>query len=143
MSKEPLYPHIPKSKQKTGTLQIAGHNITDERIEDLLTDAFEGGSNYWYIIKKYNYPPGQTRQSMGIKFPHVEIPLKGGSLLVGELEGDTDYDKVLDRAAIERGLKLLAEKYPKHWADFLTENDDADTGDVFLQLALYGEVVFS
>jgi hypothetical protein len=136
MSKEPLYPHIPKSKNKVTT------NVSDERIQDLLTSAFEGGSNYWYIIKKYNYPPGQTRQSLGIKFPHIELPFKGGSLLIGDIEGDKEYDKILDRTAINKGLQLMAEKYPKHYADFIAEDDDAATGDVFLQLALFGEVVF-
>lgn len=136
MSKQPLYPHVPKSKSKVTA------SVSDERIQDLLTSALEGGSNYWYIIKKYNYPPGQTRQSLGIQFPHTELPFKGGSLLIGDIEGDKEYDKILDRSAIQKGLQLMAEKYPKHYADFLSKNDDAATGDVFLQLALFGEVVF-
>jgi hypothetical protein len=51
---------------------------------------------------------------------------------------------MLDRAAIERGKELLAtdERYSHHYADVLNENDDADTGDVFLQLCLFGEVVY-
>ena len=138
MSKEPLYPHVPKSRKVIKTTVT----VSDKRIEDLLCDAFEGGSNYWYVIKKFNFPPGQTKQSLGITYPHIELPLKGGSLLIGEVEGNPEYDKVLDRAAIERGLQLMAEKYPKHYADFMTENDDAITGDVFLQVALYGEVIF-
>ncbi|MDD5701585.1 MAG: hypothetical protein PHU23_05985 [Dehalococcoidales bacterium] len=132
--KEPLYPHVPRGRKITT-------KVPDQRIEDLLTDAFEGGSNYWYIIKKYTYPPGQTRQSLKIEFPHTQLPLRGGSLTVGELEGGMP-DKILDRAAIERGLKLMAEKYPKHWADFIAKNDDATTGDVFLQLCLYEDVIF-
>ncbi len=135
--KQPLYPHVPKSKMVKTTV-----TVSDKRIEDLLCDAFEGGSNYWYVIKKFNFPPGQTKKSLGITYPHIELPLKGGSLLIGEVEGNPEYDKVLDRAAIERGLQLMAEKYPKHYADFMAENDDAITGDVFLQSALYGEVVF-
>jgi hypothetical protein len=135
MVKKPLYPHVPKSKVTTIT------NIPDSRIEDLLCDAFEGGSNYWYIIKKFNYPPGQDKKSLGIEFAHIQLPLRGGSLTVGDIEGDMP-DKILDRAAIVKGLNLMSENYPKHYADFLSENDDAITGDIFLQLALYDEIIF-
>jgi hypothetical protein len=136
MVKKPLYPHIPKTTKVTAVTKIP-----DQRIEDLLCNAFEGGSNYWYIIKKFNYPPGQDKKSLGIEFAHIQLPLRGGSLTVGDIEGD-EPDKILDRAAIVKGLELMAEKYPKHYSDFLTENDDAITGDVFLQLAVYGDVIF-
>lgn len=135
MPKEPLYPHVPKSKQ-TQVKTV----ISDQRIEDLLCSAFEGGSNYWYIIKSFNYPPGATKQSLGITYPHIELPLKGGSLTVGDIEGDLP-DKVLDRLAINNGLEIMARNYPTHYADFLAENDDATTADVFLQCAVFGEVV--
>jgi hypothetical protein len=49
---------------------------------------------------------------------------------------------MLDRVAILEGLRIMAEKEPRHFADFMTENDDADTGDVFLQCCLYGEVIY-
>jgi hypothetical protein len=138
MGNKPLYPHVPKGRVSVS----AEFEIPDERIEQLLCDAFEGGSNYWYTIKSFNYPPGQTKKSLGIEFAHLELPLKGGSLTIGEM-GKTMPDKVLDRTAIQKGLKIMAEKYPKDYADFLAENDDATTGDVFLQCALYGDVVFA
>jgi hypothetical protein len=31
---------------------------------------------------------------------------------------------------------------PRHFADVLNENDDAGTGDVFLQCCLFGEIIF-
>jgi hypothetical protein len=145
MGRKPLFPHVPKSRITTDvklpkvTLAI---EVPDERIQALLCDAFEGGSNYWYVIRAFNYPPGQTKKSLGIEFAHLELPLKeGGSLTIGEI-GKTMPDKVLDRDAIQKGLKIMAEKYPAHYADFLAENDDATTGDVFLQCCLYGEAVF-
>jgi hypothetical protein len=39
-------------------------------------------------------------------------------------------------------LALMAEKEPRHFGDFMGENDDATTSDVFLQLCLFGEVVY-
>ena len=145
--KGPLYPHVPKSKQASpaGETQITVTTtvvVSDQRIQDLLVTAFEGGSNDWYVIKSFNYPKGQTKESLGIEFPHAELPLKeGGSLTIGDLS-NKKVNKILDRAAIVRGLKLMAEKQPRHWTDFMDENDDAITADVFLQLAVFGEVIY-
>ena len=36
----------------------------------------------------------------------------------------------------------MAETHPRHFADFLAGNEDATTGDVLLQLAVFGELVF-
>jgi len=114
--------------------------VPDQRLQDLLTSAFEGGSNYWYQIDAFNYPEGQTKESLKIEFPHVELPFKGGSLTISS-GGDMPV-KTLDRAAIEKGLDVMAQKYPRDYADFLAENDDANTGDAFLQCCLYGELIF-
>lgn len=118
---------------------IIEYEIAVQRINDLLCCAIEGGSNYWIEqCTDLTYPEGKTRADF--EFPYLEVPMCGGSYMVKPLEGDKPAK--LDRGAIERGLKLLAEKYPKDWGDFMNENEDAITGDVFLQLALFGEVVY-
>jgi hypothetical protein len=47
----------------------------------------------------------------------------------------------------KRALALMATKdngaYARHFGDFLGENEDAATGDLFMQLAVYGEEVFA
>jgi hypothetical protein len=43
---------------------------------------------------------------------------------------------------VTKGLEIMATKYARHFADLVSENDDADTHDVFLQCALFGEVVY-
>jgi hypothetical protein len=116
--------------------------IEDQRLQDLLTNALEGGSNYWYILREMTYPKGQTRESLGIEFEHVELPFKGGSITIGDYEAAHKPDAVLDRKAIKKGLKIMAAKELKHFADFLAENDDATTGDVFLQCCCFGEVIY-
>ena len=120
---------------------VAKIQIEEQRVQDLLCCAMEGGSDYWIQSYKKVYPAGQTKASLGITYPHLELPFKGGSLVIDS--GEPDYNgKVLDMAAVRRGLHLLADKYPKLWADFMQENEDADTGDVFLQLCLFGSVIF-
>lgn len=116
--------------------------VSHERINDLLCGAFEGGSNYWYPIESYNYPEGQTKGSLEIEFEHVELPMKGGSLTVSDIEEDGGKKHILDKEACIRGLKVMAEKYPQHFADWQDENDDATTADVYLQCCLFGELVY-
>lgn len=113
--------------------------ISNKRIKDLLCNALEGGSNYWYIIKKYNY--SKEHPTPELEFPHLDLPFFGGSLTIKDIDGDMP-NKILDYKALEKGLQILADKYPTNFADFISENDDAITGDVFLQCALYGEVIF-
>lgn len=129
--------------------------IPIKRVQDLLCNAFEGGSNYWYLIEEFHKPtrfdhyswdapePGRAQEV----FKHLDYPTNpGGYLIVSDAKLEGEIDKVskrrLNLASIEEGLKVMAEKYPRHFADFMTEHDDAITGDVFLQCCLFGEVVY-
>lgn len=114
-------------------------NVPAKRVQDLLCNAFEGGSNYWYEIKEFVYPENLSRKD--VEYPHLELPFIGGTIIVGDNCNDMP-DKELSQETIKSGLNLLAKKYPHHFADFIAENDDATTGDVFLQLCLYEEIVF-
>lgn len=119
--------------------------INEKRIANLLCCAFEGGSNYWYQIERYLVPPAVT-----VRFAdetrvvrYLDYPLNvGGGVEIGNTEDPSLGTKTLDRSSIEHGLAIMGSKYPAHMADFLAENDDATTGDVYLQCCLYGEVLF-
>ena len=117
--------------------------IDEKRIAGLLCSAFEGGSNYWYQIERFITPPAVTvRSDEDRVYRHLDYPLNdGGALEIANTEDPSLGVKTLDRASIERGLALMGTKYPQHMADFLQENDDATTGDVFLQCCLYGEIL--
>lgn len=54
-------------------------------------------------------------------------------------EDDTCF---LTDVELQQGLQRMARKYPRHFADFMAENDDAITGDVFLQCVVLGEVIY-
>lgn len=115
--------------------------VSDERLGDLLCCAFEGGTSYWCRIKRYENP-----DDVSVEYKHTELPLtKHGAVICIESSDLPDEELPewrLDRAAVERGLKLLATEHPRHWGDFIAENDDADTADCFLQMCLLGEVVY-
>jgi hypothetical protein len=125
--------------------------IDDKVISSILCNAFEGGSNYWYEIVGYDYADGITESDFheGGKFqdkdtyfhPSQLVPLHSGCAVVIKADGDKKKYR-LNRGAIERGLKVMVAKYAKHFGDMMSEHDDADTGDVFLQCCLFGEVVY-
>lgn len=130
-------------------------DVDIQRIADLLCSALEGGSNYWYMIEEFN-PPKDTDLIMIEPFSHDEqhknkelfrhlrYPLSnGGSLIISDATASEEpASRTLDLTTIANGLQTMADKYPKHFADFLTENDDAITGDVFLQCCLFDEVIY-
>ena len=131
--------------------------ITDKRVKDMLCTALEGGSNYWYRIVDHKFPEGVTHQDFkkGGKFTdpddyyHSEqlIPLhpECSTFFVDKEEYHEDKNckrHELNREALIRGMNVMAEKYPHHFKDFIEENDDADTADVYLQCCLFGELVF-
>jgi hypothetical protein len=87
----------------------------------------------------WKFPEG----SDGTVYRHVQWPLSvGGRLFVTNKFDDEGEDGFLDRESIQKGLQVMAERYPKHFADFIAENDDGDTGDVFLQCAVLGQLVY-
>lgn len=116
--------------------------ISAQRIQDLLCNALEGGSNYWYEIMSFNYPERQTKESLNIEFQHLELPFKAGSLTIRDNEEAKLGDKILNLQTITEGLQIMADKFPNHFSDFLKEDDDAITGDVFLQCCLFKDVIY-
>jgi hypothetical protein len=126
-----------------------------ERVRDLLCSGFEGGVGYWCCIDGYTKPKGKSPAIAKWKWPvavgereewppYCWYPLAGGAVLCTEdcHEGDAPKERVLDAAAIDRGLKVMAKKYPRHFGNWLSERDDAETGDVFIQCCLLGEIVY-
>ncbi len=125
------------------------HNVAPERLNDLIIGALEGGSNYWYQIDI-----SRSRLVKSAEFIS-EQPMKGGKLCIKLLEPELVdsiptrfYDPrgvaewYLTAGSALEGLKVMGEKYPRHFSNWLQENDDAETADVFLQCALFGEIVF-
>jgi hypothetical protein len=116
-------------------------DVPEQRIADLLETGLYGSS--WFGLTKINYPAG-----VGKDTDYTLVPLmEGGHLVITdysvEEEGEKPVPYTLDRAALLRGLQLFANLKPqRHWAAFIEENDDQETGDVFLQLCLFGEVLY-
>lgn len=131
---------------------------TEQIIRNLLVGAFEGGSNYWYRIESKKLPPGtkmkdfseggrmQPRRPDGSEhyfhWSQLIPTYPGGQLVIRDVAEGEGETHVLDLPALKKGWMLFKQKYPNQYKRVIEENDDAGDADVFLQLALFDEVIF-
>lgn len=111
--------------------------VTGRMISDLLISAFEGGSNYW-IRSVWLFDDDRRVSSYG------DHPVQNLSSIT-VIEDDSGKKRtILMRCTddLKKGLKIMAEKYTNHFANLINDNADAETGDVFLQCCLFGEIVY-
>jgi hypothetical protein len=125
--------------------------IEHKRVSYLLIAAFEGGANYWYRIEGYEEPsatPIWVQKDDLSQFKHAWFALApGGGIKLSDFYGQDGDErgmtvKTLRTADLMRGLQIMARDYPQHFANFREENDDGETGDVFLQLCMFGKLVY-
>lgn len=117
-------------------------NISSRRIADLFVSAIEGGSNYWcsgVFLLDPKPDRGEALTDRAPWYDRAEL-YDDPNFTIGVCEHAETTTNIVTKANIAAGLRLLAEKWPGHFADVLAENDDATTADVFLQLVALGEV---
>jgi len=133
----------------TATLTLSTHpDLTPQLVSDLLVTCFEGGSTYWMSGVQYTMPintewlPDNAMNPKGQpRYAYVPLNECGSILIKGD--GVPGW-KILNKETIIRGLKLL-ESDPVSAGNFCNitnESWDAGDADVFLQLCLFGSVVF-
>lgn len=143
--------------------------LTDEQMCNMLVGAFEGGSNYWYFLKdlsmipKVGYKP-QTEYNIKSLGEHKEFDSTQKHRMIDCLvhrifeaamldikvpvfdsEADEDDNEplgYLTKESMIKGSYLMLQESPEHFANIISENDDAETADVFLQYAVLGEIVY-
>ena len=112
--------------------------ITGQMVSDMLISAFEGGSNYW--IDNIRLYDREGKRVVGFS-SCGNLVLTLSSATVTERESGDHHPLMMPPAIIvEKGLKVMADKYRRHFANFISEDGDAETADVFLQCCLFGEV---
>lgn len=121
------------TKEKGKFVVQVQHEFEPSAVANLLVSAFEGGSNYWAHPKTYN---AKTADRIVAGELTIEVVEDCG-------EGDEPVTHKLDLAALHRGLEIMARSTPgRHFNNFVNGDDDAETGDVFLQLCLLGKIVY-
>jgi hypothetical protein len=129
--------------------------LPKQRIQDLLVGLFENGCSSWLLeIGDYVLPGGLIRNDFrrggkmqGAEYYHPSqiVPVTEGCTLFlfvenPNAEGRMKFD--LNVASIQKGLEVMASKFPTHFGNILSENDDAGTADIFGQCVVYGDMVY-
>jgi len=71
-----------------------------------------------------------------------QVPLLGGSVIIDEGEDYNHSPAPLNRESLAKGLQVMHDKFRRHFDDMINEHGDAITADVFLQCAVFGEVIY-
>jgi hypothetical protein len=109
--------------------------VLDERtLHDNLVSAIEGGVRYWARVDVGAHKPGWLNYFTA-KFTIHEISDEKH----GAIQGQT-YELTMDK--LKQGLRVLQEKYSFHFMDIVRATGDATTGDVLVQCALFGTIVY-
>jgi len=116
--------------------------IPNQKIQDLIVSAVEGGSNYW---AKFKFPTGYKDKYES----YEQIPFNGGKFEVFDIETDELLGE-LNQSSTKVGLQLMADckdskekAVPaRHFKNLATDCEDAETADVFMQLSVMGEIRF-
>ena len=130
--------------------------ITDhENLANLLSVATYG--NAWPVVKAYksDNDKGLFADCDCREDKWAEGLLHGKGVMVYDCydenidEDADDFTPFPDSAKhpitiadVQKGLELMRDQYPRHYADLVEEEDDAITGDVWLQLAVFGELIY-
>lgn len=106
-----------------------------QQIAYVLCAALEGGSTYWCGQCTVVTYPGET------EWAHEAIAA-GTDFSVRDFEAEETTVVKNSDEKLGEAMSLMADHYPGHWKDFVNENEDAITGDIFFQLLCFGEVVY-
>ena len=135
-------------------LTIKDFTTDHENLVNLLSVATYG--NEWPVVKafKSDAEKGLFEGCECREAKWAEALLKGKGVMVYDCyDENVDFDADITEFPksakhhitlddVRKGLELMRDKYPRHWADLVEENDDLITGDVWLQLTVFQEVIY-
>lgn len=130
--------------------------VTKRQVQNLLVGLFENGCSSWFLgvqarrlpdnLMRSDFKEGGKMQDPDCYFhPYQIIPVTEGCALALTVENplsDKPLKFWMGPAEIRKGVEVMASKYPRHFQDWMEENDDAITSDIFGQCIVYGEEIF-
>lgn len=120
----------------------AAARIPNQKIQDMIVTAIEGGCNYWASFK---FPEDWKDKYKS----YEQIPFNNDNIEVYDIETD-ELLGYLNRMSIKVGLQLMADRKDmkgkvvpaRHFKNLATDNEDAESADVFVQLSVMGEIIY-
>lgn len=128
----PDHPDITATKTFANNKHTLTIEINEETIHNLVTSAIESGHGvrYWASVDAGEHERG-WRNYFTAKFTEH-----------GGIDAEDAPVHTLSIAKLLNGLQILSAKYPHHFADIIKEDSDATTGDVLVQCALLGDIIY-
>lgn len=118
--------------------------ITDEAMGDIVTTGFESGGYGSVAIDKFvilgDKKPTPPKWADYPECRHCWW-WADGEIRVADNHGD-DTTGVISRATLQKGLDILAEKYPHLLADLVSGSYDVIPADALLQCAAFGDLIY-
>lgn len=116
--------------------------VPDQKIADVLCCGMEGGIAYWSVIEGYREPKTMEFQMDTEKvFKHIDYALNlGGAVMLKDTETEIVHE--LTRDKLYKAVQMMADRYPRHFANLMDDNSDAETGDVLIQCAVLGSITY-
>jgi hypothetical protein len=116
--------------------------VSKEKIESMLCNALEGGSNYWYFLPDLEMLKDTKSPYLVDKIVEYVLANPDGKVPVYDLEDEEEHLGDITLENIKRGTQLLAVKDPKAYANMMEDNADAGDGDVWLQYVVMGKIIY-
>ena len=122
--------------------------VDPQRIADMFVGAIEGGSAYWcqgFVLSKlpvFEKTEGDIWYSNGTFWAADDYEVTAKFDDPDQPEGNYAGVKIIKPEDVQKGLQLMAEKYPRHFTDMIQEQDDATTADVFFQCVVLQDVIY-
>jgi len=104
--------------------------IPPQNILDTIMSGLDGGIQHWARVTSWGQPARTAARA------EIDGVLRFACDLVVH---DTGEPPVL-RDQWVAGLRLMAERYPRRFAEVVDGTGDARTGDVLIQLTAFGEL---
>jgi hypothetical protein len=129
-------------ENKTLTIQV-NQEVTLEHFETIIVGALEGGSNYWYCLGEGIPPRDENHSPLSTRVAHKLFNDPTYQLQIMDLEDEErEVLGYVTQESMLNAFHIIAKQYPWHYSNLIGENDDAETADVFFQVATMGEIVF-
>lgn len=109
-------------------------DVSEQLLRDLLVTAVEGGSDYWAEFEDVQRDAELNILSVTVWEQEASSP------------DNTRISATITPTSMALGLERLAQaKFPSaltHFRNAITEEGDAETADVVLQMAVFGDLVY-
>ena len=117
--------------------------ITAVMIEDIIVTALEGGIGYWAYLGEGTPEPDEFGTPLSMRVTDALLFIPDYKLAIHDSE-DPEGDELghLSLQGMLDAIPVFAKEFPHQFSDLISGEGDVNTADLFIQIAVLGEVIF-